>query len=404
MVDSDNAYAKIDLVGNSVCVEYLGKQDIGEAADDQSYFTKPENGKYCYCQMTGPETSSWMFENEYKDYETCILNCAYDCAEDISNNKNKIGTNMFETVDYGGGSSSGNAVITTQTYVDNALNAKQAKITTTGTNKLMTYGASTGATPGSRDIVSTLGTSTTATTVPTVGPIVTGINTKQDAVNGRANYVITGTGTVGTVGEKPVYSATTNYANALVTAQTINAAVANAANSELTCVDNDCLLWQINTTTPSGLSTRIYLDTLINGTSSCYRRSDGQVDSDGTCNADTLSYLGASGNKSGKWGVVFPYGDVSGISVCSTISASTLGTVATNVQSATLDNQYAQHNEAISGYQYCWCKMENPTVSGSPWVFVYNTLQAANCPGTCAILCSNDVQNKSTFRMAVFGN
>lgn len=362
----------------------------------------------CVCQVTSPGTSiefganyshiegysdsiNWRDNQIIPNYT--IEGCARDCTDLIGWDQDTREA-VYPTIVI---PFTGEVTVTTQTYVDNLLNTKQAKITTTGTNKLMTYGASTGATPGSRDIVSTLGTSTTATTVPETGPIVAGINSKQDAVNGTANYVMTGTGTAGTVGEKPVYSATTNYPNALVTAQTINTATANAANSELTCVDNDCLLWQISATTPRAMST-IPGDPSINGTDNCYRRAKNtsslgnQAYYNGTCSADTLSYLGTNYSYSGRWGVVLPYGDISGVSVCAGNGASH-GTVATDVQSVALDAALASGQQPNTSHG-CWCKMENPMPSR--WVF-YDDV--GNYPwDKCALQCASTIKS-NTFQM-----
>jgi len=571
---------QVDIIGNSVCVDYRGKQDVGAVADNQSYFDKPSDGGNCYCQMTGPKLSSWMFGDEYKEYKNCNFDCATNCAKYIMYDYNKIRTNMFKTVDYGGGSSGGvdyswlydttgpgnqcwvdingkftdagcpsgtdkiiteprqwaavldskehpqtlvtgtawvsdvidtkepksgyiptdsgaidkinseyesykagdnpegkycyckmetpgesswvlwnyngvdlnvciqecsgatasrggdtngttftNAMfstlksaggtsmtVTTRDYVDGLFGGKQARITTTGTNKLMTFGAGAGATPGSRDIVSTLGTSTSAPTVPETGPIVAGMGAKQNQLSDMANYVLMGTGTAGFVGRKPIYTATNNYDTALVTAGTINTVAAAAANSELTCTrhidgapqtDANCLLWGINTTAPAGTLTFMSFnpDVSIDGTSYCYRTLDGSRNDAGTCGADTLLYLGADGNKSGRWGTVFPYGDVSGISVCSAVSATGTGTIATDAQNATLDSEYAaQTGVGESAQTHCWCKMENPTVSGSPWVYNTNYNDARwPCAPNCASYCSSHAVWAVAFRSALFG-
>lgn len=573
---------QLDLVGISACVDYRGKQEKGEAADNQSYFTKPDGGPYCYCQMTGPETSAWMYVAASGDYEKCNAICARDCATWIETDESKIRTNMFKTVNYGGGSSGGDdyswlydttgaggrcfvgpdgkfanegcpsgtdkiiteprqwaavldskehpetivtgtawvsnaidtkdpyigyipttdpgviqqindeyasyksgedpygkycyckmetpaesswvllyyegmdlgncigecanntskrgqtpdsttltnamfstlksaaggmsMIVTTKKYVDGLLNTKQARITTIGTDRLMTFGSSAG-NIGIRNIVSALGTSTTATSVPTVGPIVAGINSKQNAVNGTANNVMTRTGTAGIMNSKPVYSATNNYSNALITAQTINTAAATAANGELYCArfvdgapqtDANCLLWGMNTTAPAGMDvSRFWVaDPTIDGTSQCYRGLNGSYDNNGTCGADTLSYLGVVWNKSGKWGTVFPYGDISGISVCSAVSASGAGTIATDAQAATLDSEYSAQagvgESALSGsLTYCWCKMENPAASS--WVYSGRTNQvySFSCATGCAWACSSAAVS---LRSAMFGS
>ncbi len=305
--------------------------------------------------------------------------------------------------------------ITSREYVDDLLDTKQAQIPALNTNTIVTYGTSDGVI-GQQTIVTALGTDATATTSPTAGAVNTGLSAKQNIANGTANYVMTGTGTAGTLGEKPVYSATTNYTNALVTAQTINTAAMDAANSELTCIDNDCLLWQIRTTTPSGLSIRIDFnpDTSISGTSVCWRNLSNEgnyANYDGTCSASTLSYIGASGSKSGKWGTVFSYGDVSGISVCSSTTKNSVGTiVATDAQAAVLDSEYLAQtgiglgDTELNTNYHCWCKMENPGTS--KWIYV-RTLNygGTRCSDICVNDCARDVRDNSSgnFRTTMYG-
>ena len=381
--------------------------------------TGQSGAQYCYCgldsytPLNGTATAlsgPWVFIDDNGVAGNCASDCANFCANDLLDDYADglaFRAAVFNAYAPAGGASGGNAV-TTQTYVDNLLSGKQAKITTTGTNKLMTFGSSAG-NIGTKDIVSTLGTSTTATTVPEVGPIVAGINSKQDAVNGTANYVMTGTGTAGTLGEKPVYSTTTNYTNALVTAQTINTAAATAANSELSCIDNDCLLWQINTSGPTGISTRIYLNASINGTSYCYRFYNSTVPGDnGACSSATIAHISSHPNT---WGTVFPYADVMGISVCATTNGGTVGSVASSQLASSLDWQYRDDMGVYhdgSTYKYCWCKMEKPAASG--WVFRgAHAASGGNSAGkTCALqcpkLCGEDVKNKSNLREAMFGS
>ena len=127
----------------------------------------------------------------------------------------------------------------------------QNKIPGSGADKLMIYDDTDGI--SAKQIVSSLGNDTGATNIPNVGAVKAGINGKQDTINGTAGYVMTGTGTAGEVGEKPIYGATTNYSDALVTAETVNTGVINAVNSSLIRVDengnqsNTGTLWEINT-------------------------------------------------------------------------------------------------------------------------------------------------------------
>ena len=392
-----------DVTGLSVCSTLESTSNTVATASEESILNNEydnltstgvlETGQIkCWCKMTGPLSGRWVYKYS-SGQSSCQSECPFYCENGVRTDA-VFREALFSAVPP--------SVVTTQTYVDNALAGKQARITTTGTNKLMTFGSSAG-NIGTKDIVGTLGTSTTATTVPEVGPIVAGINSKQNAVNGTANYVMTGTGTAGTLGEKPVYSPTTNYTNALVTAQTINTAAMNAANSELTCIDNDCLLWQINTNGPTGISTRIYLDPSIAGTDLCFRRmscGSPSTDYNNTCGIETLSYLGAQCGYSGKWGAVFPYGDVMGKSVCVSFGGGSGYRVATADEESRLNDEYAAKagvEQTATGGQ-CWCKMEVPAVS--PWMWFGGQSKCdTNCPTLCA-----KIRNNIDWRTAVFNS
>ena len=136
-------------------------------------------------------------------------------------------------------------VPTSKKFVDDALAQKQPKFDGLGNDKLMLYSNTTDGIVASRDIVTTLGNSTSANTVPTVGAINAGLATKQDTLNGDAGWVAENTGIAGAVVQKPIYSTTNNYGNALVEVETLNNAVINAVNSELTVVPG--VGWTINT-------------------------------------------------------------------------------------------------------------------------------------------------------------
>ena len=132
---------------------------------------------------------------------------------------------------------------TSKKYVDDELSKKQPQFSGLGNNKLMLYSNTTDGATLSRDIVTELGDSTSATSVPTRGAINTKLATKQNTVNGTAGWVMENTGTAGTVKARPVYSTTDNYKTALVEAEDLNQIVIDAVNSELTQVTDG---WRIN--------------------------------------------------------------------------------------------------------------------------------------------------------------
>ncbi|MBQ6736273.1 MAG: hypothetical protein IJQ90_02170 [Alphaproteobacteria bacterium] len=370
--------------------------------------TGNSGAQYCYCGLDSytPQNGSaqslsgpWVFRNDYGGAANCADGCANDCANSLMRDGSAslaFRSAVFNA--YAPSSSASGDAITTRTYVDNLLSGKQARITTTGTNKLMTYGASAGATPGSRDIVSTLGTSTTATTVPETGPIVAGMANKQDIVNGTADYVMTGTGTAGTVGEKPVYSSTNNYSNALVEAQTVNTAATDAANSELTCVDNDCLLWQITELANlSKLQTKFDMTNLIqvNGSGTCYKQASDGTLSTGTCSAEYTNSM-----QNGDWGVTFAIDDenieIRGISVCYLGASEGLGT--RSLYQGSIQAYYEAGNMQ-DGDGACYCKIVSP--SNSAWIWRQKIAGGAYCRLTCAKNCGTLFKNDQSFREAM---
>ena len=157
----------------------------------------------------------------------------------------------------GFGAATAGTTLTSKDYVDTAVLGKQPAIT--GTNGYaVTYGASAGA-YNERAIVTTVGTSTTATSLPTAGAVVTGLNGKQAAIDGgTSGNLVAYSGTGGTVGVQQVYKTNASYASqptALVQAQHVNAATQNAFNAVMECTDwpddvphtdENCWLWQVN--------------------------------------------------------------------------------------------------------------------------------------------------------------
>ncbi len=117
-----------------------------------------------------------------------------------------------------------------------------------GTGAILTYGATDGSI-GSAIITDQIGTNTTESTIPTIGATVEALGHKMGTVGAGAGFVmageIVGGGTSTAHAKKPVYSSTNNYNDALVTATVVNNNARSAANNELSCLDNDCTLWQI---------------------------------------------------------------------------------------------------------------------------------------------------------------
>ena len=55
---------------------------------DNNDVTKPvvgfeRYGKYCWCKMTHPVASRWVFRSDYGSASICASNCAYYCGHDV---------------------------------------------------------------------------------------------------------------------------------------------------------------------------------------------------------------------------------------------------------------------------------------------------------------------------------
>ena len=331
---------------------------------------------------------------------------------------------------YATGATPETAIPTSLSYVTGGLNTKQAIMPAKDSDKIVTYGATAGA-MGERAII------TDPDDVVTGETGVMAVNATEGIIAAKQNKVlnIPSSNAVTSCGDECL-SSRHIYANAngkrlgdgLIDAQTVNTAAVAAINSKFTQInengiaDSNGQLWRINVVSaPLMVSTT--LDARINGTNSCYRRLHGNNDSTGNNLCGTgheMSYIGNTGSKTGRWGVVFPYGDVSGISVCSNVPPSSVmkydqssdgetdyynwGYIANGTESATLTSQYnsqAGNGTLQSDQKYCWCKMENPVASS--WVFRISYDFSAYCAYYCADYCAYYVRAYAGFRGALFG-
>ena len=318
---------------------------------------------------------------------------------------------------------------TSQKYVDDALSGKQAILTAKTNDTIVTYPRTNG--PAIvHEIKEEMGTSTSDTGIPTAETLESAIGEKIGVfVNLPNNNVVTYTGNGYSVTTTPIYDNSANtYGNGLVRASTLNSAVATAARAKFTQVnangvaDSNGGLWQINTVAPTLTVTKT-LDPLVNGTDYCYRGLNGTNNrANGNCSAATQTALGASGSKTGKWGVVFPYGEVVGRSVCSNVKPTNAyygdgeydynrGYITSSAETTTLNGQFTVQSGTgtpAEGYKYCYCKMDSvdgTDVSAvSRWVFNYSSSSASGCAANCAYHCGYYVQYRSDFRSGVFGS
>jgi len=99
------------------------------------------------------------------------------------------------------------------------------------------------------------------------------------------------------------------------------------------------------------------------------------------------------------WISSFPYGHISGVSLCSVTAGSSIGAKGTP-------------DENTTGGQYCWCKATGYKPRDSnivyepnkilPWVFATNL--GAECASKCAYYCASYPMYYTGFNSSLFGN
>ncbi|MBE6458027.1 MAG: hypothetical protein E7011_04460 [Alphaproteobacteria bacterium] len=99
----------------------------------------------------------------------------------------------------------------------------------------------------------------------------------------------------------------------------------------------------------------------------------------------TYTYTNAA---SGTWTAYFWYGAVSGVSKCTTIKPENTASGGDSCLIAT--DQSAIENATADG-QYCYCKMTEPYIAASPWVFNGELMNASYCASNCASYCGYGV-------------
>ena len=102
-------------------------------------------------------------------------------------------------------------------------------------------------------------------------------------------------------------------------------------------------------------------------------------------------------NSTGTWKTVFSYGNVSGISTCtSTAPSGSMGT--TKTSAGTPLNAVGGE----TGGQYCWCKMTHPM--SSLWAFYDDYGSASYCASYCTSSCGYYVRSNAALRGGLFGS
>ncbi len=110
-------------------------------------------------------------------------------------------------------------------------------------------------------------------------------------------------------------------------------------------------------------------------------------------NATTYTYQAAAQT----WQTVFPYGTIAGVGACSNVKPQS--TAAGWATGYVADDQNAITDE---GGVYCYCKMTEPVLSASPWVFGSSYGSASACSSQCVYACCFYAQAYPAFRTSVF--
>lgn len=99
------------------------------------------------------------------------------------------------------------------------------------------------------------------------------------------------------------------------------------------------------------------------------------------------------------WTVNFWYGAVSGVAKCSTIKPEN---AASGYNTGLIASDQDAIESAANSGRYCYCKMTEPLVSGSPWVFNYDHSSMSYCAPYCADGCGSSVLHRPVSRASVF--
>ena len=146
------------------------------------------------------------------------------------------------------------------------------------------------------------------------------------------------------------------------------------------------------TTNSKTIATAAQLDTETDGINWCSTSvSRAQPNSNG------LSICKKERN--GYWAIQFPYGIVTGASVCSP-TKETKNSEPAKDQYA-INEQYKRNHIDINAI-YCYCKMEQP--KESKWVITNIYSNAYECGEGCAELCADMIKDAKNFRKVIFQN
>lgn len=71
---------------NNIATNTAGKAVSRGGANTHLRASNTTIGSHCWCELTEPVTSWWVYYGEYSDDDTCAASCVTDCANAIKNN------------------------------------------------------------------------------------------------------------------------------------------------------------------------------------------------------------------------------------------------------------------------------------------------------------------------------
>lgn len=95
LVPNDSSYRT--LTGNATCNEVStnidGAQIQKNAANVYLRASTSDVGTMCWCSLSAPVSSWWVFMQAYADEDACAAGCAAACADGVKNNTDNFRSN-----------------------------------------------------------------------------------------------------------------------------------------------------------------------------------------------------------------------------------------------------------------------------------------------------------------------
>ena len=108
--DNSSRYAS-EIVGNTACIDISVKSALagnnsnaGAATPgDANTYLRVEDydtGTHCWCKMSGPVTSYWVYLKTYDSADTCASECTSYCVNGFANNSEMSNGRLMRTAIY----------------------------------------------------------------------------------------------------------------------------------------------------------------------------------------------------------------------------------------------------------------------------------------------------------------